>query len=139
MRTLLLSLTLIGLVNGGYGQGYNQMDMQVPSSKSFEPRKVTPGIDAFIINQEAPLPNGDSYKSFLMRQKLKSDQLFPRKGQNKPKKKSNSSAKKPLVGKGFPLTKARLGGLSVSTYSGGIPNDNALAVSNGDISAWRSQ
>lgn len=133
MRVVLLSLLVLISCTATFAQGYNQKDISIPSSHTFEPRKADPKINAYLIHQEAPAPDGDSYKSFLMRQKIESSKRWPRKQSAQAEKKSTGSAPQPGVGKGFPLTWSRAGGLVVDNYSGGIPNDNALAVSNAGI------
>ena len=57
--------------------------------------------NANLINHEAPYPDGNSVKSYVLQQKAKSKKMFP------PKKtirnKSSSSTPSPIIGKTFGL------------------------------------
>ncbi len=97
------------------------------------PRAVEASFNADLIHLEAPSPDGDSYKSFLMRQKIESDKQFPRQKAPAAIEKKKSSAPQPKVGYGLPITEDRFNGLFIQNYFGGIPNDNTLAVSNDGV------
>ncbi len=109
---------------------YNKKEVNIKRSHTFDPRQVKDDFNALLINLEAPSPDGDSYRSFLMRQKIESRKQFPLKSTPKsgPKKKTTAQ---PALGQGFPLSRTVLG--NTTNYSGGIPNDNTLAVSNDGI------
>lgn len=80
---------------------------------------------------EAPLPDGPSYRSFLMRQKIESRKRFPLRPQ--PKKMGQSQqAPQAIVEQSFGMKRVFPNGTEIQ-LSGGIPNDNTLAVSNGGI------
>ena len=118
---LALALHLGGQTN------FNSQSFTIRKSHTFSPRDAKPDFNAQLRSLEAPSPDGDSYKSFLMRQKIKSRKQFPLKKTTK--KSSGSTAPQPAVGQGFyvdfysPFSGAR-------AYSGGIPNDNTMALSN---------
>lgn len=95
------------------------------------PAEADEDFNAKLTNLEAPSPDGDSYRSFLMRQKIESRKQFPIKQEPLQSSKKKTSAQ-PSIGKGFPLTRTLFNGTTIN-YVGGIPNDNALAVSNGGI------
>lgn len=80
---------------------------------------------------EAPLPDGPSYRSFLMRQKIKSRERFPIKPQSK-KLSQTQQAPPAIVEQSFGMKRVFPNGTEIQ-LSGGIPNDNTLAVSNGGI------
>ncbi len=110
---------------------YTRSEVKIKRSHTVEASDIKDDFNAVLRNLEAPSPDGDSYRSFLMRQKIESRKQFPLKSETKagPKKKTTAQ---PAVGKGFPLTRTLFNG-TVVNYIGGIPNDNALAVSNGGI------
>ena len=80
---------------------------------------------------EAPLPDGPSYRSFLMRQKIKSRALFPPKQHSK-KLQQSQEAPQALVEQSFRMERKFPNGTLVPIV-GGIPNDNTLAVSDSGI------
>lgn len=93
------------------------------------PREFTPDFNAQLYNLEAPVPDGNSYRSFLMRQKIKSAELFPRKENIESQLKTSSD--EPIVGRGFRKQQKML--TNMVDVVGGIPSDNSLAVSNDGI------
>lgn len=97
---------------------------------TFDPRTAEPDFNAQLRSLEAPSPDGDSYKSFLMRQKIESRKQFPQQLNTAPKKKE-SAAPQPKVGEGFYMDFQSP--VSNVVYSGGIPNDNTMALSDGEI------
>ena len=97
---------------------------------TFDPRTAEPDFNAQLRSLEAPSPDGDSYKSFLMRQKVESRKKFPQNYNSTPDKKS-SQAPQPKVGQGFYMDFQSP--ISNVVYSGGIPNDNTMALSDGEI------
>lgn len=107
---------------------FQQKAVKAARSHSFDPKNTRPDFNARIINLEAPDVNGSSYKSFLMRQKIKVRETYPYK-EVKGDKKSKTSAAQPIVPPGLTLFN-KLNNGTVVDYSGGIPNDNALAISN---------
>lgn len=113
---------------------YKEKTITAKKAHTFNPKTSKPDFNAVIINQEAPNPDGDSYRSFLLKQKLESRKQFPIKKGPLKREKSNA-ALQPQVGKGlskFFYRKTR-GGDIKQDYTGGIPNDNALAISNDGI------
>ncbi len=110
---------------------YKKTDVKIERSHSFEASDIKEDFNAVLRNLEAPAPDGDGYRSFLMRQKIKSRKQFPLKSEAKAGTKKKTTAQ-PAIGSGFPLTRRLFNG-TVINYVGGIPCDNALAVSNGGI------
>ena len=94
------------------------------------PRDAKYDYNPILINLEAPSPDGDSYRSFLMRQKIKLRELYPQKPGEKSANKI--TAAQPAVGTGVQIHQVFNNGV-VSSISMGIPNDNTLAVSNNGI------
>ena len=126
----LLPITILCLtISLGMAQTtYKQHQISIKKSHTFKPSTAKPDFNAKLLNMEAPSPDGDSYRAFLMRQKIKSRKLFPVQENVSPSK-SKKTAAQPILGKGFSKYTTLVNG-AVVDYSGGIPNDNALAVSN---------
>lgn len=99
---------------------------------TFNPREAQPDFNAQLFSLEAPMPDGNSYRSFLMQQKIKQHEKFKSKNQGKPKNSNSEPAPAPLLGRGFGFTRVLPSGTEI-VITGGIPNDNTLAVSNGGM------
>jgi hypothetical protein len=110
---------------------YKTHNIQAKKSHNFNPKDVKASYNPILINHEAPSPDGDSYRSFLLQQKIKSRAQFPiKKAEVQPVK--NKTTAQPLIGKGLSMYGYFPTGRKYDV-SGGIPNDNALAVSNNGI------
>jgi hypothetical protein len=112
-------------------QDFKSQKFIIKKEGTVNPRDFVPDFNASIKNVEMPSPDGDSYKSFLMRQKIESRKTFPL----KPASSSNKTtvkAEKPIVGRQTP-TYRRLPNGAVINVNGGIPNDNSMAISNAGI------
>jgi hypothetical protein len=109
-------------------------EFQVIKSREFRPDLVR--YDDFqveLINLEAPSPNGDSYRSFLMRQKIASKTYSNNQSQPRKFEKNNRNVPEPIInGEGFIPTR-RLSNGSVQTLIAGIPSDNTCAISKDGI------
>lgn len=110
---------------------YNEQSFTLKKSHSFDPKTEDADFNAKLLNMEAPSPDGESYRSFLMRQKIKSREKYPV-NLNNQKPNNKNKAAQPIVGQGFGKYSTLVNG-RVIDYSGGIPNDNALAISDGGI------
>lgn len=104
----------------------------VTRSHTFEPKTAEPDFNAQLKSIEAPSPDGDSYRSFLMRQKIKSREMFPIKEAPENQKKTGENTPQPQVSPGQYLSFTSLSGIT-REFSGGIPNDNTMAISNGGM------
>ena len=94
-----------------------------------DPKTITDDFQAQLINLEAPTPDGDSYQSFLMRQKIKVREKYPQQtGQVSPQK---TNSLEPEYGRGVRMS--RVVGTTIWDVVGGIPNDNTLAVSDSGV------
>lgn len=94
-----------------------------------DPSEATEEVLSFMYSTAAPVPGGTSYKSFLAAQKLKQDYLnFPK---NTATSKTQSTPE-PVMGFGTSLYRLSPNG-SPFDYTGGIPNDNAMAISKDGI------
>ena len=105
-------------------------NVKVAKTKTVLPAEAEAPFNVRVYNQEAPNPNGDSYKAFLNEQKKKLAKTYPRKqGLSNPKHKTQAA--QPSVEEGLYLYRMFRGERQI--YSGGIPNDNAMAISNNNI------
>lgn len=100
---------------------------------TFQPKNYKPAPDAQIINLEAPSPGGDSYRSFLMRQKAKSAVEYPQKPGGKARKKNEEKAPDLIIEKGFAKYRYRAILDRNELLTGGNPLDNTVAVSDDGI------
>ena len=112
-------------------QDFKSQRIKITKEGVVNPKDYQPDFNASIKNVEMPSPDGDSYKSFLMRQKIESRKTFPLKS-NTNTNKTSAKAEKPIVGRQTP-TYRRLPNGTVNNVTGGIPNDNSMAISNGGI------
>jgi hypothetical protein len=112
-------------------QDFKSQNIKITKEGVVNPRDYTPDFNASIKNVEMPSPDGDSYKSFLMRQKIESRKTYPLKPSTTSNK-TTAKAEKPIVGRQTP-TYRRLPNGTVINVNGGIPNDNSMAISNDGI------
>ncbi len=129
MKIKLLLSTLI-FTSLTYAQ--TTFNKQVITSQKVEvinPADSKNDFQAQLINLEAPSPDGDSYRAFLAKQKIKSRKQFPQKAGVSSTNKTNSL--QPILGKSTRMYRISNG--NYGDFFGGIPNDNALAVSDSGI------
>lgn len=110
-------------------QDYVTKTFNVPKKQTVSLKNTEPEFNVQLNNLEAPKPDGDSYRAFLMRQKIASAKKFPRKVNNQ---KNRNSGLQPIKGKDFGL-KRKLNNGNWADIGGGIPNDNTLAISDSGI------
>ena len=80
MKISLLTLFLILLSFIVFGQTeYKNTSHPIRKIHVFDPMTSETDFNASLRNMEAPSPDGDSYKSFLMRQKTRGPKTIPRK------------------------------------------------------------
>lgn len=127
IRLLIAAMLLFSLAKAQ--TTYQTQTIKSGKVEIIKPREATADFNAQLINLEAPTPNGTSYKSFLMRQKIKTRQQFPQKPGTISANKT--SAMQPIVGRGTSTYRTLLN--NTTDYVGGIPCDNSLAVSNDGI------
>ena len=107
---------------------------EISKKSNFVPSEVrTDDFAAQIINLEAPSPNGDSYRSFLMRQKIASKAFFKDRIGSYDTPKNLRNVPEPIINdEGFIPTR-RLSNGSIQTLIAGIPSDNTCAISKDGI------
>ena len=125
----LVSLLLGSMI---FAQNIEQKAFTIQRASIVNPTKIAPDFHAEISNLEAPLPDGDSYRSFLMRQKI----LAKEQRQGKKSKTSTNFSSKsnlePQVGFTFQPKRYSPNGLELLIYAR-IPSDNTMAISNDGI------
>lgn len=97
----------------------------------FSPREASVGFEAHIQHLEAPTPGGDSYRGFLREQRKRVAEKYP---ERTPRKAANDrdSILNPIVEWGQRKFRVFRNGVE-QAITGGIPNDNTLAISNDGI------
>ena len=91
--------------------------MEISSAASVKPTEVK-DFRPNLVSLEMPDPGGDSYQSFLLRQKEK---IVTKPGAKKSSSGSIGTAEKPIILAGFPGNE----------FDGSVPTDNHIAISNG--------
>lgn len=126
-------ISLLLICSKGIGQKttYKKQTIVVSKNKTVVPSSIKEDYFVTLTNLEMPSPDGESYRSFLFRQK----QLAKSKLNLNEKSKTKSASTlcpEISVGQNFELLRYSMNGNSYNLY-GGIPNDNTIAVSNGGI------
>jgi hypothetical protein len=99
----------------------------------FSPKAAIVSYDPYIHHLEAPVPGGDSYRGFLRAQRKKVAERFPQKPQENIRKNFHSdSVYNPIVDWGQRMYRVFNNGVE-QTITGGVPNDNTMAISNEGI------
>lgn len=109
---------------------YNVTNFQISKKSVATPKLMKPDYAVTLYNLEQPLPGGNSVKSHLLDQKIKSRKQFPVK--SAPLKKAGKKAESLYQGREFGLFREISNGNLIPIY-GGRPNDNTVAVSNDGI------
>jgi hypothetical protein len=132
MKKLFALLLLLFAVHVSltFAQDFQSKSYSIERQFTVDPKNIEPDFNFEIKNLEAPLPDGDSYRSFLIRQKQEA-LLYHRQ-----QKKTNpaipfKSNMEPIIGETF--IPVRYTSTSALPIYGGIPSDNTLAVSNDGI------
>jgi len=131
MRNILILISVLSLSYAEAQINYKTTQHSAKFIQQINPRELKPDFNAQLFSLEAPLPDGVSYKSFLMRQKIAQRKRLKPEGIQK----SNAdsfNAIAPQIARSFGM-KRYLGSGSIVDVAGGIPNDNTLAVSDSGI------
>lgn len=108
---------------------YSTKYVEINKVSTVDPKSFKPVFAPGIVNLEAPAPGGESYRSHLRKLKRDVRKRFPLQN-NGAKNSLNEVLDEPVVLNQFAL-KTYLSVLDTSYYfSGGIPLDNTLAISN---------
>ena len=129
MKHLLLAILVSSSIALAAQTTYKKHTITSEKVQIIDPKESVNDFQAQLINLEHPTPDGDSYRSFLMRQKIKVREAYPQQPQNYSPQKTN--AMQPMVKDGLGMFYY----FNNRKYdaTGGIPNDNTLAVSNGGL------
>lgn len=118
---------------------YSKHEVSIKKSHTFDPKTVPVDLyNARVNSLEAPHPNGKSYKDFLLRQKIRVSQKYPRQ-EMVTSRGENASATPPIVLDTVPVTTNMFNG--PAKVAGSTPNDNTLAISKDGIivTSWNSK
>ena len=96
-------------------------------TKTVHPSEIEPDFEPAIYHLEAPLPNGESYRSFLIEQKKSINEF--NKTTTPSKNFIPKSETSPIIGRTFEPKRTLSNGQQVPVF-GGIPSDNTLAIGN---------
>ena len=112
-----------------FGQGFKQKTVEANFEGTFDPKSLQTEVLSFLYPTGDPVPGGDQYKSFLAEQKLRQDHRnFPQANQTK----KTTTAPDPVAGFGTSIYRLTPQG-NPFDFTGGIPNDNAMAISKDGI------
>lgn len=109
---------------------YRADAFRIARAHRFDPTTAAPDFSARLQSIEAPRPDGNSVKSYVMRQKIEARKRFPRRAAAMPK--TQEAPAQPLLLQSFGMTRKFPNGTIVN-LGGGIPNDNSLAVSDSGV------
>lgn len=129
MKHLLLALFSSAGIALAAQTTYNKHTITSEKVQVINPKESVNDFQAELYNLEKPSPDGDSYRSFLMRQKIKVREAYPQKPETPTPNKTTSAP--PSVAKS--LRMEYVYNNKKFDVTGGIPNDNTLAVSNDGI------
>lgn len=131
MKNVLFFLSLVIVSFSLNAQDYNKSIFNIEKKRTVHPKEIKPDFNPTITNLEAPNPDGNSTKSYLLQQKKASKEYFKDfKSQTEVERlKSDNQI---TIGSTFIPTRWTPIGTSFPLY-GGIPSDNTLAVSNDGI------
>lgn len=117
------------ILTGQEGITYQKVIKKITKKTTVKPALVKNDYFVTLNNLEMPSPDGDSYRSFLFRQKELAKNDLKLKSQLKS---ALNSGQEISLGQDFDLVRYAGNGNMYELY-GGIPNDNTIAVSNGGI------
>lgn len=127
MKKLLVIFSLCAY--GLNAQNFNSAKVAVEYAGTFDPRTAETQAVSFLYPTGAPVPGGEGYKSFLAAQKVAQDyRNFPAASTAL----KTTTTPSPTAGYGTSIYRLTPSG-SPFDFSGGIPNDNAMAISKDGI------
>lgn len=131
MLRLFTLISMVFFTQGLRAQNASKTQLFVISKNSdFNPMDAEPDdFAAQLVNLEAPSPDGASYRSFLMRQKIASRSFYQEKITTDILPRHLRSVPEPIINdEGFIPTR-RLSNGTIQTLIAGIPSDNTCAIS----------
>ena len=129
----ILSILFIGFTSSGQNS-FEKHEFKIQKVKTVAPKLMEPDFNPTINNLEAPHPEGNSVKSYLLRQKIASRAYY---AQKKPlitevKSIEKSTISGPEIIKVFEPKKYSSSGNPLN-ITAGLPSDNTMAISNEGI------
>ncbi len=110
---------------------YTKTEFSIPLKTINSPKDIPADFNPTLYSLEAPIPQGNSAKAYLLNQKIASRAFF--KHYQATNSKSNvNSGPEPLVGKTFQPKRYSTSGNPIQ-ITGGLPSDNTMAISNEGI------
>jgi len=135
MRVLLLLICVL-LFQSIFAQEkvtFSTKKMAIQKTAIVAPRAIKESFNATLVNKEIPTPGGNSVKSYVLQQKIKSRELFPVRKFSTKSYNNKAVVPTPTVGQEFGLRRyVEAIGVWRDLF-GGTPNDNTMAVSNDGI------
>ena len=128
--TLGLCIGIVAQMIGQTSLDYNTKTYSIKQKTVVKLKDAKPTYSPYLKNLEAPTPGGQSEKSYLLEQKIKSRKQYPLKESVQQLK--TSAASNPVLGRDYGLF-WYTGSGKKRELKGGSPNDNTLAVSNDGI------
>jgi hypothetical protein len=114
-------------------QTYKTHHRTIRKLATVNPKQIQPDFNAQLNNLERPLPDGESIRSHIMRQKMESRKRFPIRSSNAKTNGADSNfAASPRILSTWGMKRELSNGTQFN-IQGGIPNDNTLAVSDSGI------
>lgn len=132
MRYSCLTFVYLLLGSISFAQNIERNVFTINRVAAVNPTKIQTDFHAEITNLEAPLPDGDSYRSFLMRQKILAKEQRQHNKSGNSTSFSTKSNLEPQVSFTFQPKRYSPNGLELLIF-GGIPSDNTMAISNDGI------
>tara|TARA_B100000508_G_scaffold138385_1_gene134341 strand:- start:21750 stop:23825 length:2076 start_codon:yes stop_codon:yes gene_type:complete len=129
MRFLLL-VTFIICISSIYAQDFRKHTFEIQKTKTLKEFKSDSSFGEQVNNLEMPNPDGNSVKSYLLQQKIKSKNYFKNNRSNSQTEFLKSTLQ-PIIGDSLYPTRW-VNGIEYPVY-GGIPSDNTMAISNDGI------
>ena len=116
-----------------HAQQVKKIDFETSYKGLFDPKRVAhDDFGAQLIHLEAPNPDGDSYRSFLMRQKIESKSYYQNAEHYRQERQERNAPQPIIEEEGFIPTR-RMSNGSIQTLIAGIPSDNTCAISKDGI------
>jgi len=121
---------------------FTALTQQTEQKKSFSITKVNTispksikndNYGAQLVNIEQPSPNGSSYRSFLMQQKILAKTYWEANKKTSPTKTGERNTPQPIIESDGFIPTRKLSNGSIQTLIGGIPSDNTSAISKDGI------
>ncbi len=126
---LVFVLTYFSSINAQ--TSFTKKEFSIPLKTNNSPKDIQVDFNPTIYSLEAPIPQGNSAKAYLLDQKIASREYFKH-SQKSTLKSTTNSGPEPIIGKTFQPKRYSVSGNPIQ-ITGGLPSDNTLAISNDGI------